>query len=253
MNGDLEFYIVNDVDRPCPEHVAQRRGDRIHYIHRDLRDREAYSEGFPLDRATPLGDFGIEVVADGPSGIAKFVLRRNCTATYADGRPRKWQGRTMFHLELLGSDMGEGWSLKGEASAESILDILESGGSEVLDRVAAEGFLAENRTELSERANRWLAESAAEWLKEEMDLSGYLEGLDDGGPQEDRSEWFDDPDAAALAELNELGVPEDELEENGGRFSQDFEGGWGDWMKENDPVAFRVHVNERVREETGSL
>ena len=44
-------------------------------------------------------------------------------------------------------------------------------------------------------------------------------------------------------ELNELGAPEDDREENGGRVPEGAK--YGAWLRRNDPIAFEVAYNER--------
>lgn len=47
--------------------------------------------------------------------------------------------------------------------------------------------------------------------------------------------------------LNELGVPEDDKQSNGGRIPDNAK--YGEWTRRNDPVAFNVGFQEKVREE----
>jgi len=49
-----------------------------------------------------------------------------------------------------------------------------------------------------------------------------------------------------IQKLNELGIPDHDLESNGGRIP-DYEN-YGTWIMENDPVAFNVGFNEWERE-----
>lgn len=46
--------------------------------------------------------------------------------------------------------------------------------------------------------------------------------------------------------LNELGIPDDDLKSNGGRIPDNSK--YGSWLRHNDPIAFEVAHNERVRD-----
>lgn len=45
--------------------------------------------------------------------------------------------------------------------------------------------------------------------------------------------------------LNEIGIPDDDLKSSGGRIPDGED--YGEWMRDNDPVAFDVGRNEWVR------
>lgn len=47
-------------------------------------------------------------------------------------------------------------------------------------------------------------------------------------------------------DLNEMGIPEDDKQSNGGRIPDDAQ--YGAWIRRNDPVMFNVYVNEQLRE-----
>ena len=92
------FFIVNDFDRPDEERIAQRRADgKFYYIHPTLREVKRYWGMTPAN-PTPLESFGISIaLIDG-----KF---RGChdtesTATYRDGRHRRWQGEHLFSFSF---------------------------------------------------------------------------------------------------------------------------------------------------------
>ena len=46
--------------------------------------------------------------------------------------------------------------------------------------------------------------------------------------------------------LNELGVPDKDLESNGGRIPDGDK--YGSWLRRNDPIAFRVGYDDWVRD-----
>jgi hypothetical protein len=46
--------------------------------------------------------------------------------------------------------------------------------------------------------------------------------------------------------LNEIGVPEEEKEVNGGRVPRTSKL-WGNWLKKHDPIAFNVAYQEELR------
>ncbi len=49
--------------------------------------------------------------------------------------------------------------------------------------------------------------------------------------------------------LNEVGVPEDDHPENDGRVSWDMVDNYGEWLRDNDPIAFNVGVQEYTTEQ----
>lgn len=44
--------------------------------------------------------------------------------------------------------------------------------------------------------------------------------------------------------LDELGPPDDDLYENGGRVTWEWVSSYGVWLKQNDPIAFSVALND---------
>jgi hypothetical protein len=48
------------------------------------------------------------------------------------------------------------------------------------------------------------------------------------------------------ADLNEIGVPEDDKRSNGGRIPDHAQ--YGDWLRRNDPIAFTVGFQDWERE-----
>lgn len=87
------YAIVNDVDRPCEEFVAQLTpSGKLRY----MNPRLAHYPDFAADCATFLDDFGI-VVIEGDS-IVTFVQAATSTATYPNGDRRYWQGSKFFQM-----------------------------------------------------------------------------------------------------------------------------------------------------------
>lgn len=95
-----EFYIVNDIDKPCPRLVAQviDLKNNMEYLHPELNHWDKGDQPFPLSKfSTNLKDFGLDIVVSGTTAVFKQI--RESVATYKDGRPRQWQGDTEFTLE----------------------------------------------------------------------------------------------------------------------------------------------------------
>jgi hypothetical protein len=86
-----KFYIVNEFDRPSEKLIAEKREDgKFYYIHPDLKSWPGMSPTDP----TPLSAFG--VVFTITNGEICGDACRETSATYKDGRPRKWQGSPDF-------------------------------------------------------------------------------------------------------------------------------------------------------------
>ena len=103
----MNFYIVNDFDRPDERHVVQIVGkNKKHgypegeYIHDSLTDwcKKSGHRLCVRKSSTPLSAFGFDLTID--DGYATFTLVSGSVARYRDGRPRRWQGRSSFTLKL---------------------------------------------------------------------------------------------------------------------------------------------------------
>ncbi len=92
------FFIVNGFDRPCEQLIAEKRDNKLFYIHEPLRDNPLFKNGFSLNQATDIKDFGIEFVISGD--ILYGQLIRESIARYSDGTKRRWQGRAFFTVNL---------------------------------------------------------------------------------------------------------------------------------------------------------
>lgn len=92
------FYIVNHVDRPCEEHLAEKRSDgKFYYVHPSLRGHRIFW-GMTPELPVHVEDFGILV--DVKAGVLVGILDESIdTARYPDGLKRKWQGKRMFSFE----------------------------------------------------------------------------------------------------------------------------------------------------------
>ena len=94
---------MNSSDRPSEEHIAERRKDGKHYyIHPTLRDKKQF-HGMTPSHPTPLESFGLLVDVKG--GVFVGVRHGESIATYADGRPRRWQGSQRFSFYLQNADV----------------------------------------------------------------------------------------------------------------------------------------------------
>ena len=92
-----EFFIVNTVDRPCEDMIAFKREDgKLCYASSEPRLR-GY-DGMDASRATPLGDFGLDIDIRNGRLVGRVV--RGSTARYPDGLPRPWQGSNEFDVPL---------------------------------------------------------------------------------------------------------------------------------------------------------
>ncbi len=98
MSTDLAFslFIVNDVDRPCVQHLAVRKGHGFIYVDDALRSKHKTLIG---DNATSLGVFGFKEVSR-TGRMVTFEQVCPCAATYADGYPRQWNDVKAFSLSL---------------------------------------------------------------------------------------------------------------------------------------------------------
>lgn len=97
----MNLFIVNRTDRPCERLIAEQVGDRLYYINPELREQWK-DRPMSMDDATPVEDFG--VICDAKAGILAGVKHPDIipSAKYSDGRPRKWQGSSMFTFKYPG-------------------------------------------------------------------------------------------------------------------------------------------------------
>jgi hypothetical protein len=94
-----EYYIVNNIDRPYEKLVAVRKGDLLYYINRELKDDYP---GMGMNTATKMEAFGFDIISSFDGNAVSFKKVRPSTATYGDGEPRDWQGRSQFTYDHLG-------------------------------------------------------------------------------------------------------------------------------------------------------
>lgn len=84
------YVIINDCDLPSPNLVAQWVPG-VGYCYLDRRGTKPDHDGMQGLRCTPVEAFGF-VWTDNPDGTVSFYRsERPVTATYRDGRPRRWQ------------------------------------------------------------------------------------------------------------------------------------------------------------------
>lgn len=95
----MELYIIDDWDRPHEITIARKskKNGKFYYIHHSLRNVKQH-HGMTPDRPTKLEAFGIDWTIS--NGILTGNLVNTSTATYRDGRPRKWQGLESFTFSL---------------------------------------------------------------------------------------------------------------------------------------------------------
>lgn len=102
----MNYYIVNEIDRPYKKHVAGEYNGKLYYLWRGLESSYKEYDGMGLDRATPIEDFGFEVEErDEPCNDVIFVQRKESIARYkcrnGEEKIRKWQGDWNFCLPKL--------------------------------------------------------------------------------------------------------------------------------------------------------
>lgn len=87
---EYNFVIVNEMDRPCVDHVAQVMpdGGTCRYLHPRLR----YWAGLSTEHATNIKDFGFDFEIDEKRGTVTFFRVAPSKATYKQsGQTRGWQ------------------------------------------------------------------------------------------------------------------------------------------------------------------
>lgn len=91
---ETKLIIINQFDRPCMHLVARvmPNGKIIYGCKKLRRKYPALKRGIG---AASLKDFGFIYNVF----KKKYVLCKESTAKYSDGKPRKWQGKTEFTYE----------------------------------------------------------------------------------------------------------------------------------------------------------
>lgn len=103
---DYNFVIVNEMDRPSVDHVAQVMpgGGTCRYLHPRLRRWVEMSTG----RATNIRDFGFGYRVNDQNGDVIFFRVAPSEAKYSNGETREWQDdRQNFTLSLWCHDRKE--------------------------------------------------------------------------------------------------------------------------------------------------
>ena len=85
----MKYFIVNECDRPCAEHVAVEVDGKLFYIHPKLR----HWAGMDSSASVSMEAFGFDVEENTPSeGFVTFTRNRDSVACYPQsGSPRDWQ------------------------------------------------------------------------------------------------------------------------------------------------------------------
>ena len=94
-----QHAIVDDGDRPDRRTVCQKVGNIFYYSLRHIRE-ELKPHKIKPKRPTFLEDFGFKITDHGEEFYFEKVSPSH--ATYADGKPRRWQGPDTFFLPKLG-------------------------------------------------------------------------------------------------------------------------------------------------------
>ena len=86
---EYNFVIVNEMDRPSVDHVAQVMpgGGTCRYLHPRLR----YWQPMGTEEATNIKDFGFGFEIDKKRGTVTFFRTNSSIAKYKDGSIREWQ------------------------------------------------------------------------------------------------------------------------------------------------------------------
>lgn len=92
---EKKLYIVNNIDRPSADLLAEEIDEKLYYIHPRLRFNEQY-RGMDMERSTPAEDFGLTIKWDGRMVFGE--LTHESCAKYPNGKPRYWQGSTEFRF-----------------------------------------------------------------------------------------------------------------------------------------------------------
>jgi len=87
------FFIVNDVDRPCEELIAERRGNKLVYI----KDKN-WPAMIVTKWTVSVEDFGIKLTESG--GWLHGEKIGPSASRYYDGRIRGWQWEPRFKIKL---------------------------------------------------------------------------------------------------------------------------------------------------------
>lgn len=92
----MEFFIINDVDRPNEDHVVQK----VTPIHAEYLSERLRGWGRMeiREESIPIEDFGFDFFVEGETAF--FKKQRPSIAKYSDGRPRHWQGDLIFFLDI---------------------------------------------------------------------------------------------------------------------------------------------------------
>ncbi len=89
------YYIVNDLDRPHEDMIAELVCGGLWYLDREKRKKYP---AMAIKEATPVSSFG--VVLEETDGVLRGTLSLDSTATYRDGRRRIWQGSKTFSVAI---------------------------------------------------------------------------------------------------------------------------------------------------------
>ena len=94
----MEFYIIDDVDKPNEKFVVQQINDDgdCRYLHKDLSDYETLQLN---NESINLEEFGFKITIQNDKAI--FTKVRRSTAKYANGEEKPWQGAEFFTLKIL--------------------------------------------------------------------------------------------------------------------------------------------------------
>ena len=96
---NIEFYIVDDYDRPWHEAIAALfpSDGRLHYVFNSKQ--KTNWPGMAINRPTPIADFGVDILVNPESGTIYGRKNRESTAYYGfphQGKHREWQGPDEF-------------------------------------------------------------------------------------------------------------------------------------------------------------
>lgn len=95
MKGLPKYVIINDTDAPEPGMVCQWVRS-IGYCYMDRSGTKPRHDGMRGHEATDIRCFGFEYAEDTDRMVRFYWVDRPITATYSDGKPRKWQSHITY-------------------------------------------------------------------------------------------------------------------------------------------------------------
>ena len=95
----IDFYIINEFDKPCRDLIVYRKNDTGKYIDKTKREEYTFND---FSRAVNLQDFGFTILEND----LYYLLEKNkqTIAKYPDGKLRQWQDNNLT-IKIFKSDL----------------------------------------------------------------------------------------------------------------------------------------------------